>query len=164
MTARVYSKAPNECSAKELAGFAALVVEGGQVNSGGLPARMALAHSLIFLEQEDALIGVAALKRPLHGYRLSVSKKAGYELPEAEYPFELGWIFVDSSKRGKGHSAKLVDHAVKLAKGAGLFATSATENHPMHKTLRRADFTAKGKPYRSTEREGDVQLFVRHKS
>ena len=161
MVTKLYRKAPAECSPSERAEFAALVRKGGEINPKGLDARISLAAQLVFLKQGTDLLGIAAIKNPLGGYRISVSKKSGVELSPAQFPFELGWVFVEPSARGKGHSHTLVRYALAPLAHTGVFATSRIDNAPMHRTLAVFGFTAQGKAYPSTRESYVLKLFIR---
>jgi GNAT superfamily N-acetyltransferase len=149
MVTKLYHKAPAECSPQERAEFAALVRKGGEINPKGLDARISLAAQLVFLKQGADLLGIAAIKNPLGGYRI------------AQFPFELGWVFVEPSARGNGHSRTLVRYALAPLAHTGVFATSRSDNAPMHRTLAAFGFTAEGKTYPSTREKYALRLFVR---
>lgn len=160
-TAECHASAPEKYSARERAEFAALVRQGGEVVARGLDGRILQARSLAFLRCDGQLAGIAAIKRPLHGYRRSVSKKAGVELSDVQWPYELGWIFVIEAMRGKGHSAKLVQCALDTVADDGVFATSRTDNQVMHKTLVRFGFAPQGSIYISDRGDHELRLFLR---
>ena len=68
---------PSDCSARTLADFEKLVVEGGAVEPEGLTRRIRSASRLLFLREPDGqLVGVGALKHPRSGYRDRVFAKA----------------------------------------------------------------------------------------
>ncbi|HTQ13444.1 MAG TPA: GNAT family N-acetyltransferase [Rhizomicrobium sp.] len=161
MPPELYHKAPAKCSPPERAEFAALVLKGGEVNPKGLQARISRAAQLVFLKQDNKLQGIAAIKRPLDGYRISVSGKSGVALPSAQFPYELGWVFVEPPARGNGYSHALVKCALAPLAHTGLFATSRSDNAPMHRTLCAFGFVAQGKTYRSMRKGHDLKLFVR---
>jgi len=139
----------------------ALVCAGGEVAPEGLEHRVRAAARLVFLEVCCCLRGIAALKRPQQEYRKRVSVKSGFALPEAKYPFELGWVFVMPSARGRGFSRDLTQAALSAAGTAGVFATSHTGNIPMHKALEKFGFARVGEPYPSERGRHKIQLFVR---
>ncbi|HEY8696894.1 MAG TPA: GNAT family N-acetyltransferase [Rhizomicrobium sp.] len=161
MPTKLYHKTPAECSPLERTEFATLVCKGGEVNAKGLDARISLAAQLVFLKQGTDLLGIAAIKNPLGGYRISVSKKSAVALPPAQFPYELGWVFVEETARGKGYSQALVKCALAPLAQAGVFATSRADNAPMHRTLAVFGFTAKGNTYPSIRKHYELKLFVR---
>jgi predicted GNAT family N-acyltransferase len=160
---RTVAKPPSECSPDELATFAALVREGGEVDAIGLEDRIASAHLLSFCYQGKVALGIAGIKKPADSYRAKVSLKSGQLLPAEEWPFELGWVFVTPWARKSG-VGKTVLNAALAEVSEGVFATSRTDNVAMHAAFRRFDFAAAGKPYPSERPERSIQLFLRAKS
>lgn len=158
----IVQKTPNECSAAERADFAALVLAGGEVTAFGLGARIMKAKLLIFLIQHSRLEGIAALKNPENNYKEGVFQKAQATVESNKFSFELGWVFVLRSSRGAGLSHKLVDAALSSTKGRAIFATSRTDNAPMHKVLNAHGFSCHGKPYASTRGDQQLALFLRN--
>lgn len=150
-----YACLPEECSPGELAQFVELVRAGGEVANKGLEDRIRGAASLIFLKNLQA---IAALKNPSAAYREKVSRMAAIPLEAADYPYELGWVFVTPSARGLGYSRDLVRAAVEQAHNAGIFATSRENNEPMHRALAKFGFKKVGVPYKSDR--GNYNLIV----
>lgn len=159
--APVTIKSPRECSAKEVGDFAAFVNAGGEVISEGLEGRVREAHSLLFLRENSCLLGIAALKNPNATYRASVFKKAAASASAAQFPLELGWVFVLPSARGRRLSHSLVRAAVTHAAGKSVFATSRTDNLGMHASLLAAAFSKHGVEYASSHGTHRLALFLR---
>jgi hypothetical protein len=155
------TREPQECKGKELADFLALVIAGGEVAPKGLETRVRQARRLIFLYAGECLSGIAALKQPNEGYRSSVNRGAHIELKKEDYPFELGWVFVMPSARGRKYSIHLTRAAVDASAGKGIFATSRVENHAMHAALKGCGFSAAGETYASSRGVYKLQVFVR---
>jgi GNAT superfamily N-acetyltransferase len=153
---------PKDCSAEMLEEFCKLVLAGGEVQPAGLAARVKGAAFLAFANEPEGLVGVAALKNPYSDYRTGVFEKTGSGSALAEeYPYELGWAYVDPVARGRGVSTMLVQ-ALSKQGAAGVYATSRTLNAAMHRTLKRANFNVCGRPYASTEHPGEtIALFLR---
>jgi hypothetical protein len=158
---KVFKREPKECDVKEIGDFMAFVVAGGEVTSHSLESRIRAAGQLIFLNVGDCLSGIAALKHPNLSYRDRVSASSGVPLMEEDYPFELGWVFVMPSARGRKFSIDLTRAAVEAGAGKGIFATSRTDNAAMHSSLRKCGFSPVGSPYASTRGEYSLQLFIR---
>ena len=158
---RIFVRDPHECTAMQLADFKALILAGGEVIQEGLDDRIRSAVRLVFLSVGCCLSGIAALKRPLESYRRGVADKSGIALSEEDYPFELGWVFVMPSARGRRFSLDLTSAAVAAASTSGVFATSRTDNAGMHATLARCGFLPAGKPYPSGRGKHQLQLFLR---
>ena len=154
-------KTPPECSASELADFATFVRAGGEVLSVGLDKRIAAAQALLFVCDDECLLGIAALKKPTLNYRASVFKKSSATLKPEGFHLELGWIFVLPSSRGKGLSHQLVNAAVAHAGRTQIFATSRRDNRAMHNSLLTAGFVKHGSEYPSRDGTSKVELFIR---
>lgn len=158
---RVFVQDPKECTSIQLADFKALLLAGGEVIQEGLEDRIRSAVQLVFLSVGCCLRGIAALKRPLQSYRRGVAAKSGIQLLEKDYPFELGWVFVMPSARGRGFSLDLASAALTAVDAHGVFATSRTDNVGMHATLARCGFLPAGKPYPSGRGRHQLRLFLR---
>ena len=153
-------KRPSDCSATELQDFAALVLAGGEVTAVGLDARIRKAEALVFLAQDGCLKGIAAVKNPEQNYKNGVFQEAQASVQANEFPFELGWVFVLPSSRGAGFSHKLVQAALAATGGRAIFATSRSDNAPMHKALNAHGLSCHGKAYASSRGNQNLVLFV----
>ena len=98
---KLYRKAPAECSPAERAEFAALVCKGGEVNSKGFDARISLAAQLVFLKGDTNLLGIAAIKNPLSGYRIFVSKNAGRRSVQLSFRLSLAGSLLRRTPQAK---------------------------------------------------------------
>ena len=155
-------KSPVECTNVEIGAFIAFVRAGGEVSIQGLPERIRGAAALAFAHVDGLVVGVAALKQPQSSYRHRVSSESGAALSAQEYPFELGWVYVSPESRGKGLSFLLSQAALAKSNGAGVFATSRTENIAMHQSLAKLGFVASGNPFLSGRGKHSLQAFSRH--
>jgi len=153
-------KKTSDCSEAELQDFAALVLAGGEVTAVGLDARIKKAEALVFLLQNDCLKGIAAVKNPEQNYKRGVFQKAKASVQANEFPFELGWVFVLPSSRGAGFSRKLVQAALGETGGRAIFATSRSDNTPMHKVLNAHGLSKNGEEYASIRGNQNLVLFV----
>lgn len=147
---------------EEVDTFVELVQSGGAVDENYVRrGAVRPGAQIIFAEVDGQTVGVAALKVPLVGYRSSLREaaKAGYSLPESEYPFELGYVSVSPKYSGQGIAKALVAEVLRLASGNGVFAT--TSNPTMKKgVLPSFKFVSVGKTWRNGS--GDIlSLFVR---
>ncbi len=158
---QVVSRSPGDCHDSEIKDFMALVLAGGEVSTDGLESRIRRAVSLVFLTIGCCLCGVAALKRPTPSYRNATFSKSGSQLSERVFPYELGWVFIMPSARGRKFSIDLTRAALSGAGTEGVFATSRTDNAPMHATLEEFHFRRAGSPWPSGRGEHQLQLFVR---
>ena len=157
----VISRSPGDCSDSEIEDFMALVLAGGEVTGHGLKNRIRSAACLFLLRIGSCTCGIAALKKPAVSYRKHVSLKSGIPLPQDEYPYELGWVFVMPSARGHHFSRDLTRAAISRSGTSGVFATSRTGNDTMHATLKKFDFVAAGRSWPSERGGHNLQLFVR---
>jgi hypothetical protein len=155
-------KAPGTLSAPEFATFIALVRAGGEVIVQGLPERVLSARALVLCRVEGLLVGIGALKQPQASYQRRIGSESGFPLPAAEFPYELGWVYVSAGERGKGLSFSIAQAALSASSGAGVFATSRTDNLPMHRSLEKLGFLPSGQPFVSGRGKHSLQLFVRH--
>jgi GNAT superfamily N-acetyltransferase len=138
---------PVEFNDPERARFFELVVEGGEVGGAVLADNIAAARALVMLMDGDIICGIAALKRPRKSYREKMSAKSETVLDEASYPYELGYVYVQSAFQGQGQSHRLIAAALDHSDGMGVFATVRMDNDRMRSTLERAGFVAAGKSY-----------------
>jgi len=158
----VIVKDPQDCTEAEISKFAELVQLGGEVKREGFKDLIRSAKSLIWLQIDGKTAGVAGLKHPRKQYRQRVFANAKAEFPSDQYPFELGWVYVDESYRGKKYSRHLIENALKSASGKSVYATSRTDQAAMHRTLKRYEFQKEGKPWTSgRDPEIELLLFVR---
>lgn len=151
---------PSDMSADELSAFKVFVLTGGEVSAESLPALVMQALSLAVAKFDGKLVAVGAIKRPNIGYRARAFRKSGATRDPVHFAFELGWIYVHPSARGKGIASSLVEALVPSLKGAPAYATSRVNNVRMHAALKRVDFKAVGTPYPSGLSESDIQLFL----
>jgi predicted GNAT family N-acyltransferase len=159
--AELIVKSPGACSDVEIGAFIALVRAGGEVSIQGLVERIRGTVALVFAHLNCLLVGVAALKQPQASYRRRVSSESGAPLPVAQFPFELGWVYVSPSARRNGLSLSLSQSALASSMGAGVFATSRTDNIAMHRSLTKLGFEPAGNPFTSGRGKHTLQVFVR---
>lgn len=142
------------------AAFIDFVHRAGEVDPATLPGLVDDAVVLVTMYEGDTLIGTAAVKRPLQGYRSKTFKKANDEKAAGEYQFEIGWVHVHPDHRRKGHGVNLVTAALGQVASGGVYAT--TKNDTMRKILAALGFKAVGKDYKSTLRPDEMlSLFAR---
>ena len=154
-------KTPKSCSDEQLDQFAAKVATGGEV-ANGIRARVERAFRLGFIVHDNLVVGTAALKRPTQKYRAGIFNKAGSMLNPADYPYELGWIFLDEAHRRKGQMTRLIDKLLPAANGSALFSTTRTSNEIMREMLFQMRFLEEGVAYKSEQNPEDkLNLFIR---
>jgi GNAT superfamily N-acetyltransferase len=152
---------PASFTATELDDFTAFVLAGGEVAANGLRERVAKAAHIAFARENECLLGVAGLKKPAQGYRGRIERGADTKLPAETLPLELGWVYILPSARGRKLSAALCRPLVALAEGKGIFATSRTDNAPMHRTLEKLGFKRIGQEWPSKNDDAKLALFIR---
>jgi GNAT superfamily N-acetyltransferase len=154
---------PEDCTARSLADFERVVIEGGAVNPQGLGQRIRNASRLLFLRAaDDQLVGVGALKHPRLDYRNRVFADAQATVPADEYPVELGWIVVAKAYQGRRLSTRMVGELLPFAKNENIFATTRADERVMS-FASDYGFKINGKRYPSG-RGYDLVLYLRNAS
>src|SRR5262249_36459107 len=150
---------PSDCTARTLADFEALVIEGGAVNPEGLGQRIRKAFRLLFLRgSDDQLIGVGALKHPRPSYRNRVFADARATVSADEYPVELGWVVVAKSHQGRRLSTRIVGELLPVARNENIFATTRADKRVLSFAFDYG-FKINGKPFPSG-RGYDLVLYL----
>lgn len=155
------TKSPNEYSSQEFDQILSLILSGEEVSEAGLRRRVENCERIVTIFEDNIIVGVAALKRPLSSYRDKIQQKAGVSLHLEDYPYELGYIVVSKTSRGRGYSIYLVNAALSEKKESGVFAASRHSNKAMHKTLDKFNFEKVGQRYLSENKKSEIQLFLR---
>ena len=157
---RTIVKPPCACSDDELNAFVELVEAGGEV-APGLKARIERAVTLAMLYGGDELIGTAGIKRPNANYHQRVFCKAKTTLTADDYPFEVGWVYISPSHRGRRLTGQLMDAVIDAPRNGAIFSTTRANNKPMHRVLTARGFDQVGLPYLSREHPSEeIVLFV----
>lgn len=151
---------PADLTDAEHASFIELVRAGGEVGGQVLEKNIANAQALVLLRMEGEIRGIAAVKRPLPSYRKRIGKNANVELSDADFPYELGYIFIVPEARGQKLSGLLVAKALEIVSGSGVFATARIDNHAMRASLLKAGFGPAGRPYRGRSSR-TLQIFIK---
>ena len=146
---------PSRMSAQEIDSFITFVIAAGEVNPATMPALVAQAMSLITLHHGNRLVGTAAIKRPFAEHHRNEFEKAKVGALAAYYPFELGWIVVDSAFRRQGHGGALVGRAIAQLHDRAIYAT--TKSDTVRAMLPQFGFKPVGESYPS-EREPAASL------
>lgn len=134
-------------TAQEINSFIRFVVAGGEINPATMPVLVAQAVSLVTLHNEGGLIGTAAIKTPFAGHHQNEFAKANVAALAASYPYELGWVVVDSAFRRKGHGRALIGYAIDRLDGRAVYAT--TKSDKMRAMLPEYGFAPLGDSYHS---------------
>jgi len=157
---RTIVKPPCACSDDELNAFVELVEAGGEV-APGLKARIERAVTLAMLYGGDELIGTAGIKRPNANYHQRVFCKAKTTLTADDYPFEVGWVSISPSHRGRRLTGPLMDAVIDAPRSGAIFSTTRANHKTMHHVLTDRGFVKVGLPYLSNEHPNEeILLFV----
>lgn len=156
------TKTPDACTKRELRGFEQLVRQGFGGSDEGLPDRTRGAHRLAFhFSPEGELVAIAGLKDPDERYRIDVFERSRAGASAANYPLELGWVYVVPEHRGKRLGERLCRRLLEDASSDGVFATTRPDNEPMIQILRVLGFAGAGEPFRHPRRDEELVLFLR---
>jgi len=150
---------PSELTDAERAWFIKLVRAGGEVGGQVLEKNITNSQVLV-LREEGEMRGIAAVKRPLPSYRKRVGKSANAQLSDADFPYELGYIFIVPELRGQKLSGQLVAKALETVTVSGVFAAARIDNHAMRASLLNAGFGTTGRPYRGRSSR-TLQIFIK---
>jgi len=160
MTGTTRLKAPLSCTEAERGEFARLVRQGFHGSDEGLPDRIRNASCLAFRYMaEQKLMAIAALKVPTDLHREDLFRTAEADVSSAGYELELGWVYVLPDYRGNRTATHLCRLLLGGVSGAGVFATTRSDNTPMRKILQAFDFVEVGKPF--PRRNEELVLFLR---
>jgi hypothetical protein len=154
------TRTPANCSETELDEFRKLAISAGKVQKHGLPELIGEARLLAFLREGGRLIGVAGLKRPRDSYRAKIEAKSGVPLPEATYPYELGWVSVLPDAEG-GKAKLLCEPLLAQISGEGAFSTTGVANEKMRARLGKMGFVEEGDTWKSSQGDETLSLFTR---
>jgi GNAT superfamily N-acetyltransferase len=156
----IQALSPQNLSDDQRTVFVRLVEEGEEVDNAALATNIDNARILIFGIVEGDVKGIAALKRPQASYREKIREKAGVEVGERHYAYELGYVVLMPEARGRKVSHRLVAEALAHADGRPIFATARADNAPMLAALAKAGFAAVGREYRGRKNQ-KIRLLVR---
>lgn len=150
---------PAACTKVQRREFERFVREGFGGSDEGLPGRIRDASRLAFCYSTgDTLVAIAGLKVPAERHRNDVFNKAYARASSADYPLELGWVFVVPSHRGNGIGESLCRQLLEGVPASGVFATTRPNNSPMIRILDALGFTRVGKPF--PRRDHELLLFL----
>jgi predicted GNAT family N-acyltransferase len=153
-------KNPRDCTKAEIDTFERLVSEGGEVALVGLRNRIFRAENLIFID-DDGCVAVGAIKNPNSGYKSGVFQKARVSGLD-QFKYELGWLYVTETGRGKGYGRELMVSVMEALSDDTCFATTRENNKAIHHLFSEFGFSRLGQPYKSDA--GDYSLVLYAKS
>ncbi|QKV17511.1 GNAT family N-acetyltransferase [Oricola thermophila] len=152
---------PDDFSSVLQKDFIDLILVGGEVSEKTLRTNVPNAKRLIFLRVRGTALGAAALKIPQASYRSKFPKRTGVYVGDADYPYELGYVFVAEVVRNNGYASELIRASIECAENRGIFSTTRTDNIGMHRILERSGFVKAGTPYPGQKKGEHIQLFLR---
>jgi hypothetical protein len=128
------------------------------IGAGGAVAidvsKLQRAAVIVLAKKGDVIVGVGTIKAPRPEYAQRKAEDSGFLFP-VNTP-ELGYVAVDDAHRGNHISDRVVAGLV-ATQGGRIFAT--TDNEFMKKTLMKAGFVERGKPWRGNR--GILSLWIR---
>jgi GNAT superfamily N-acetyltransferase len=153
---------PFHCTEEEIALFIRLIQQSNSVHSGGLDSRVRAAYWLASHYEDDALVGIAALKKPRMGYRDSVFQRAMVGEHAGAFAMELGWVYTVEQWRGYGIARGLAEKLLARVPAEAVFATTGLDNPGMQHILREYHFHTMGKPFLGRDQQSLLQLWTRN--
>jgi GNAT superfamily N-acetyltransferase len=155
-------KAPAACKPQELENFKTMLLSSELEGEDGLEERIAQAEWLAFqYDDNKQLIAIAALKRPVDGYRKGIFKKAGLLEQAGQYPLEFGWVVIRDEYHGRGVGSALLGRLLQKAGPLGIFAVARSSNQSIAASLLKQGFLASGEPYSRRGHRYTYQVFLR---
>lgn len=162
MLKAIVVRSPDKCSTEERAILVALVVKGGEVKERYAVQGVDHADTLLWLQDEKGVYGVAAIKNPTDHHRMGVFEKAGVAGRSSEVALEFGYAFVEEDRRGNGDGRALMIAAMEALGSRAAFATARVANDKITRILARNNFEIVGREYPSDEDPlRFLRLFVR---
>ena len=119
------------------------------------------SYALLFLEIDEKVVGIKALKRPLLSYRRKVFNLAGVPDQTRLTRIELGWTYIEEKFRNCGYNSQMTKALQASRYWKRSFATTLTSNVKVKTSLRNVGFKQVGKTWPSTLVGGDeLCLFI----
>jgi hypothetical protein len=152
----------NELQTNDLLEMERVVLEGGEVSPANVRDRLQQAALIAQLRDGDAVLAVAAVKRPAQSYVERLGKRSSYPGLSGDF-LELGYISVlpqhQNKKLGKLITAEIVKQVSAETPGLKLFAT--TRKDSVRHILSLNGFHQEGSQWPSREHPGsNLDLWV----
>ncbi len=158
----IETKSPSLCSDAQLALFQDFILQGSEVPSPQLAAKIKQAHRLIFIHQHNTPIACGALRYATMDYCQDIFNKAGVGELLKHYSYEVSWVYTTPQTRGQNIGHLLMQTAIEQAEGKKCFATTKENNHPSHAIFKRFGFDRLGQAYKSDRGEYYLGLFAQN--
>ncbi|MGE4218595.1 MAG: helix-turn-helix domain-containing protein [Alphaproteobacteria bacterium] len=154
-------KKGKDCTEYHLDQIANLAASEGIIG-GEFPSQIRRAYRVGLIVYDRKVVGTAILHKPTIAYRDKIFKRAGSMLKPKNFPYKVGWIFLDSSHRKKGQLNRLMKRLESAANGAAIFAVSPASNEFMKTVLSESGFIQDGNDFSLEEETAEnVNLFIR---
>ena len=157
----LHIKRPSDLKEKELEQIQSLIILGGEVSSDTLRERLLQSSLIAFFEDNNNVIATATIKKPLNNYKTKVFSKSKTNLEIHDYPFELGYVIVDSAYRGNKLASRLCGELCRILLSSKLFATTKVDNRPMQTILETNYFKKIGEQYPNRENSNYLELYIK---
>ncbi len=151
-------KPANECSMDEIKAFYSLASKAEQVETIGLLDRINNAYMLGFCFQNETLIAIAAIKRPLEIDRQKLFYKAAMGGKAMEFKLELGYFSALNHKNEGELFLPLSEKLLSQTNNWNVFATSSRQE--VKNILIKLGVISVGKPYKAKHNAEKTELFI----
>jgi len=142
-------------SATDLQKFYDVVLESNNVEKRYLKRRIRRAKRLVWLEDNEIIVGTCGIKIPSETYKNKV-----FHDNSENYKFEFGWLYLKEAYRGKEWARKIINYALKCVEDSYIFGTCASDNNPMISHFQTNGFSL-SREYTSSRSCLPYKLFVR---
>lgn len=139
--------------------LAKLIAQGGEVSLQSAETGLQRAALIGWAESDGSIVAVRALKVPFNTYREKVFSASDSPNAANNYPYELGYNFVDPKYRQQGISSTLGKTLLSKT-SKGVFSTTRSNNTPAIRGLKTMGFKESGSPYPSQRGDYTLQLWV----
>jgi hypothetical protein len=137
-------------------------VKGGEVRRKYAVHGIDHADTLLWLQDDNGIYGIAAIKNPSDDHRIGVFEKAGVAHRSLEFMLEFGYAFVEDGRRGNGDGRDLMIVAMEALGKRTAFATARVTNDRITKILGLNNFKIIGREYPSDDDPSRLlRIFVR---
>ncbi len=151
---------PSECSEKDIENFLRVLENSDHIGKSRLRERVMKARLLAFHYENDALVGVLALKQPSRSYKKKIFEMAGAPYDSSKFSVEIGWAFTLPEYRGRGIFSSLHKKIISGAGNINIYTTIRTTNTLLQAFLEKNGFRKTGSPYRGFFGDYSLQLYT----
>lgn len=152
---------PSQITDDVLQNILVLIESGQQVSMASVADNLRRAEMIGYAKLNDEIIGVMVLKNPNTSYRKKVFDAAEVTPLMKNYPYELGYAYVNPKHRGRGTASYLLSNLVRNR--SDVFATTREDNIGMISLLKQNRFVQAGKPQKSIRGTYNIVLWIKDK-